>query len=113
MLQSCVTAILATLFLTGTVPAHGQAPPASAQASPEIPGGKTTEEWILDELRAGKVAYLDERCGVHLDPRQRDDDRWRHPCRHISADFLGRVLTAEAWRTAPAHRGVRIVGALV
>lgn len=79
----------------------------------QVMTASTTEQWIWQRLRAGETADLNTRCGVTLDPRANDDARWRDPCRQVSAKFLEWLLTGPDWRVAPAHRGVRMVGARV
>jgi hypothetical protein len=101
-----VALLLAWLVLPGTGRAQLGGPIQVMTAS-------TTEQWIWQRLRAGETADLNTRCGVTLDPRANDDARWRDPCRQVSARFLEWLLTGPDWRVAPAHRGVRMVGARV
>lgn len=90
--------------------------PVLAVAQPAVPGfpdATDTERWVWQELRAGRIANLDARCGATLDPRNDKELRWREECRRLRASFLEWLLTSNGWRAAPAHRGVRISGARV
>jgi hypothetical protein len=77
------------------------------------PGCSETERWVWEEVCAGRVADLDARCGVRLDPRDSVDNRWLDERRRIGAGFIERVLTQDPWRGALPHQGLRIVGARV
>jgi cytoskeletal protein CcmA (bactofilin family) len=75
-------------------------PAAWAQAPYADP--KTAAGWAWKEIRNGKIADFDERCG-DLDPHAKA--RWDDPCRKISPQFLVDVLTMPKWRDRlPQHR---------
>jgi hypothetical protein len=86
----------------------------SVPSDPSLsPCRSETESWVWEEVCAGRVADLNARCGVRLDPCDSTDNRWFDEQRRVGAAFIERVLTQDPWRGALPHQGLRIVGARV
>jgi hypothetical protein len=88
-----------------------------AAAAPPLPSQlndpDTTEGWIWQQVQAGKVADLNDRCGsLPLDIHQREDTRWRAPCRRVDPVLL-RALLAQPDLADHAPHGFLIRGARV
>jgi hypothetical protein len=76
---------------------------------------KTTEGWAWSQIKQGKVADFNERCGTKppLDPKEEEDAKWQNDCRKLSARFLEDLLTRAPWREAVPFEGVSIAGARI
>jgi hypothetical protein len=103
---------MAMLFeMAGIGSAQGQL--AERQQLLTNPGQNEAERWVWNEVQGGREANLHRHCNADLDPRARDDSRWRDPCRAISAAFIEQVLTQDPWRSRLPFRGLHIGGAEV
>ena len=82
---------------------------------------KTAEGWVWSQIKQGKPADFNERCGTKppLDPKNEDDARWRDGCRNLSARCVEDLLTRcrgrrrcrslESGSLAPGLEGVSIL----
>jgi hypothetical protein len=67
---------------------------AAAPMPPELNDPTTTEGWVWQQARAGRLADLNERCGTPKpDVHHTEDVLWRHECRHIRPALLEAMLT--------------------
>ncbi len=74
----------------------------------------TAEGWAWSQIKQGKEADFNERCGTPpLDPNKDKDKRWRNDCRKLAARFVEDLLTRAPWREGVPFAGVRIKGARI
>jgi uncharacterized protein YjbI with pentapeptide repeats len=109
-----VPEILLLTILLAASPVLAQDNAASGQV-PYPPNSTPGEQWVWDEARQGREADLSERCGDdgHLNSRSDDDERWKNPCRKISANFIKTIMTQEPWRGNLVKQGLRIIQARI
>jgi len=86
-------------------------------ASPQLPSvlsdPTTNEGWIWDQVQAGELADLDDRCGSP--PPDRDEHeyrRWLAPCRRVDPTLLRALLTQPDLAEHAPH-GVQIANAYI
>jgi uncharacterized protein YjbI with pentapeptide repeats len=99
---------LATLALSAAI--GGQAPAQAPYDNRETPEG-----WAWAQIKDGKPANFNERCGTPAldDPRADSETGWTDSCRSISAKFLVHVLTRAPFRGEVPFAGINIVGARI
>jgi hypothetical protein len=107
-------AILLLTVLVATSPAYAQDNTLSGQVSYPL-GSTPAEQWVLDEARQGRDADLSKVCGDdgNLNSRSDDDDRWKYPCRKITAQFIKTIITQEPWRGILVKQGLRLIQARI
>ena len=100
-------AFLATFAFSAAI--GGQAP---AQAPYD--NAETSEGWAWAQIKDGKPANFNERCGTPaLDPRPDSEADWTDGCRSISAKFLVDILTRAPFHGKVPSAGINIVGARI
>src|SRR5690242_11738726 len=73
----------------------------------------TTEGWIWQQVQAGEIADLNDRCDTPpLSIYQNKDPQWQEPCRRVDPKLLRTLLTQPDLADKSPH-GVRISGALI
>ncbi len=86
---------------------------AAAPLPPQLSNLNTPEGWIWQQVQAGEPADLNDRCKTEtLDIQNRNDERWKAPCRHVSPDLLRALLTQPDLANHVPH-GVMIIGAYI
>jgi hypothetical protein len=77
---------------------------------------KTPEGWAWSQIKQGKDADFNQRCGTTkppLDPKKEEGANWKNDCRKLPARFLEDLLTRAPWRETTPFAGVRITGARI
>src|SRR5262249_39027853 len=94
-------ASIGVLLSLGVVQCLAQVPSKTFAANP----GKTdTERWVWNEILNGRIADLNQHCGIKLDSRLSNDD-WGNTCRQISAKFVLRALSQKPWHDVLPQQG--------
>src|SRR5262249_8471544 len=73
----------------------------------------TAEGWAWGQIKQGKQADFNLRCGTSVLDPVKDDAGWNDPCRLVSASFVVDVLTRDPWRSQIPPPGIRLVGARI
>jgi hypothetical protein len=106
---SSIALALALAILIGlAATALGATPPAYDDV-------KTAEGWAWSRIKQGDPADFGDHCGGQLDPKKKQDPRWRdlNKYRTISAAFLVDILTRSPLRGALTYKGLEILGAKI
>ncbi|EGJ51743.1 hypothetical protein [Desulfocurvibacter africanus] len=73
------------------------------------PDWTETEQWAWEQIVSGNVADFNTYCNEPPEWLE----RWRNPCRMVSARFIEDALTKAPWKAAIPHQGLRLMGAYV
>ncbi len=86
---------------------------AAPPLPPQLSDPTRTEGWIWQQVQAGQIADLNQRCDTpQLSVYQVNDPLWRAPCRNVDPALLRAVLTQPDLADHAPH-GVRIRGARI